>query len=181
MIILTYPLGQTRLRQRRLNRQSLKPPSEGFTLLEILIVLVLLGLIISMLPSGLLALNTKADYQMSVQKVVIAARQCSITAQQQQRSISLGSEACPLPSGTDKLTITAESLPLFHADGTASHSARIVIEPAKDSSIDPAKGSSIDPAKGSLVDTATGSNHPVTVVMIDKLTANVTLKIDEPY
>jgi len=163
--LMSCPLGQHQLRQHQLRQQSLKLPSGGFTLLEILIVLALLGLIISMLPRGLIALNTKADYQILVQKVVIAARQCSITAQQQQRSISLGSEACPLPSDTSKLTTKAELLPLFHADGTASHSARIVIETAEDS----------------LVGSATGFNHPVTVVMIDKLTANVSLKIDEPH
>ena len=139
MSAISYPLGS----------QQLKTGSQGFTLLEILVVMALLSLIVSMLPSGLTALNSRANQQMLVQKVVVAARQCSITAQQQQRSIGLGSEACPLPADTERLTVNAESLPLFHADGTASRTTRIVIEMAD------------------------GSDHPATVVMIDSLTANV--------
>ncbi|MBL4670759.1 MAG: prepilin-type N-terminal cleavage/methylation domain-containing protein, partial [Arenicella sp.] len=139
MSLMLRQLGQRQLRPSQLRRQS-----TGFTLLEILMVLALLSLIASMLPSGLMGLHARADHQMLVQKVVVAARQCSITAQQQQRSIGLGSEACPLPTDTERLTVNAESLPLFHADGTASHTAHIVIDTAEGSIIKTAEGSVID-------------------------------------
>jgi prepilin-type N-terminal cleavage/methylation domain-containing protein len=137
---MSHPLGQQQ---------------KGFTLLEILVVLALLSLIVSMVPGGLMSLNDRANNQMLVQKVVVAARQCSITAQQQQRSIGLGSESCPLPTSSGGLAVNAETLPLFHADGTASRTAQIVIE-------------------------KTGvSDRRATVVMIDKLTANVSLQSNE--
>lgn len=148
MRAMSYQLGP-----RQFRRQQLRLHSRGFTLLEILMVLALLSLIASMLPGGLMGLSAKADYQLLVQEIVVAARQCSITAQHQQRSIGLGSEACPLPKNTERLTVNAESLPLFHADGTASHTAKIVIK--------------------SVIKTA---DRPATVVLIDKLTANVSLQ-----
>ncbi|MFT6406814.1 MAG: prepilin-type N-terminal cleavage/methylation domain-containing protein [Arenicella sp.] len=124
----------------------------GFTLIEILLVLALLSLIATLLPSGLKALYQKSDYQLLVTKVVAAARQCTLTAQQQQRSVSLGSDQCPLPADINRQVINAESLPLFHADGTASRSAQIVLQSGE------------------------STQRRTTVVMIDKLTANVSLQ-----
>lgn len=137
MSLVSHPLGQQQ---------------KGFTLLEILVVLALLSLIVSMVPSGLMGLNERANHQLLAQKVVVAARQCSITAQQQQRSIGLGSEQCSLPADTAELTVNAESLPLFHADGTASHTAQIIIG------------------------AAATADRRATIVTIDTLTANVSLQ-----
>lgn len=127
----------------------------GFTLIEILLVLVLLSLIATMLPSGLKSLYAKSGYQLLVQKVVVAARQCTLTAQQQQRSIALGSKACPLPAEVIGGALNAESLPLFHADGTASRTTQIIIEADQ------------------------SSDGRATVIVIDHLTANVRLLSNE--
>jgi prepilin-type N-terminal cleavage/methylation domain-containing protein len=138
-----------------LESYKLSQQCRGFTLIEILVVLALLSLIASMLPSGLKNLYAKSDYQLLVQKVVIAARQCTLTAQQQQRSISLGSQACPIPEEVESLALNSESLPLFHADGTASHSAQIIIASAQ-------------------------NRYPqTTIIVIDSLTANVSLQSNE--
>jgi prepilin-type N-terminal cleavage/methylation domain-containing protein len=145
--LMLHPRGQRQLIPSKLGNEQ-----KGFTLLEILVVLALLSLIVSMVPSGLMGLNERANHQLLAKKVVVAARQCSITAQQQQRSIGLGSESCPLPTGTAELTVNAESLPLFHADGTASHTAQIIIG------------------------AAATADRRATVVTIDTLTANVSLQ-----
>lgn len=115
----------------------------GFTLIEVLVVLSLLGLVVAMLPGGLSALNTRASHQSLVHKTVAAARHCALLAQEQQSPVRLGSQACPLPAsfndkelGVTELSMTAKTgglrvsghMPWFHADGTASHTAHIVIE-----------------------------------------------------
>ncbi len=100
----------------------------GFTLIEILVVLALLVLIITMFPQGLSALYERSHYQALVQNTVVSVRQCGLTAQQQQRSVRLGSSACPLP---EEIQVENESMPYFNADGTTSHSAHIEINRAQ--------------------------------------------------
>ena len=131
--------------------------SAGFTLIEILLVLALVGLVAALLPSGLRTLYQKSNDQLLVEQVVVAARQCAVTAQQQQRSVSLGSFECPLPADLNQLSIDFESLPRFHADGTASRTAHMIL-PSGDK-----------------------PKRRITVVVIDRLTANVSLQINAQY
>ena len=99
----------------------------GFTLIEILVVLALLGLIATMLPRGLNGLYERSEHQTLVQKTVNAARDCTVIAQRQQKTVLLGALECPLPP---ELTSVVEdvNMPLFFADGTTSHTAYIVID-----------------------------------------------------
>jgi len=124
------------------NRQS------AFTLIEILVVLALLGLIATMLPKGLDSLFSRSTHQALVQATAGAARDCSIVAQQQQRSYRLGSQFCPLPSKLGEV-YESEAMPIFHADGTASHTAHIAIQ---------------------------SERGRVSVIAIDKLTSNISVK-----
>ena len=128
--------------------------SNGFTLIEILVVLALLGLIATMLPQGLNNLYARSSHQALVQETIVAARDCTIIAQQQQRSVRLGSQACPLPSEVGGVG-ESELMPVFHADGTASHTAHIVVREQKRQA------------------------NNATVIVIDKLTANVRVQTDE--
>lgn len=101
--------------------------ANGFTLIEILVVLALIGLITTMLPKGLNRLYEGSRHQASVQQTLGAARACLLVAEQQQRSVRLGSRDCWLPTQFDDAELTA-LMPVFHADGTASHTAHIAVE-----------------------------------------------------
>lgn len=105
--------------------------------------MAVLGLIITMFPQGLSALYERSNYQALVQNAVVSVRQCALIAQQQQRSVRLGSTACPLPN---EIQIEDDLMPYFNADGTASHSAHIEIN---------------------------GTQGNMAVITIDKLTATV--------
>jgi prepilin-type N-terminal cleavage/methylation domain-containing protein len=91
----------------------------GFTLVEIMLVLALLGLIGTMMPLVLDKLYSKSKHQTLVQAALAAVQKCSINAQQYQRSLALGSSLCPL-SNSLKNALEADSMPVFNADGTAS-------------------------------------------------------------
>lgn len=127
--------------------------NNGFTLIEILVVLSLLGLMISLLPSGLSSLYAKTRHQAVVHEILSAARNCSLFAQQQQRSMVLGSPGCAL--SRERIdAVNSDVLPTFHRDGTASHGAQIVL---------------------------LNQDRPestATVILIDKLTSNVRVQIN---
>ena len=127
----------------------------GFTLIEILVVLALLSLIATMLPRGLDVLYQRSKHQALVQQTMGAVRECVLIAQQQQRSVHLGSQICPLPSDVADGDLVPELMPWFHANGTASRAAYIVV------------GSESDPTA------------KTTVIAIDKLTSRVVVQADE--
>lgn len=94
----------------------------GYTLIELLMVMLLLGVIASMAPLGLSKLYARSSHQLLVQQTVDAVHHCAIAAQQAQRSVRLGSPACPVPAQAKH-----GQMPWFHADGTASHRAYLVV------------------------------------------------------
>lgn len=127
----------------------------GFTLIEILVVLALLSLIATMLPRGLDVLYQRSKHQALVQQTMGAVRACVLIAQQQQRSVHLGSQICPLPNDVADGDLVAELMLWFHANGTASRAAYIVV------------GSESD------------LTAKTTVIAIDKLTSRVVVQTDE--
>jgi len=108
---------------------------------------------VALVPQGLTGLYAKSSHQAVVQATIVAARECTIIAQQQQRSIQLGTQDCPLPENPYRVA-ERELYPVFHADGTASHTAHIVVE-----------------GEGEFDDATT-------VIVIEKLTANVSVRRD---
>jgi prepilin-type N-terminal cleavage/methylation domain-containing protein len=125
----------------------------GFTLIEILVVLSLMGLIATMLPKGLIQLYEGSGHRGLVQKTLGAVRACLLLVQQQQKSERLGSPVCSLPAQLDGVEHTA-LMPIFHANGTASHTAHIVVE------------------------SEVGEQLKRSVIIIDKLTASARVQID---
>ena len=101
--------------------------ADGFTLVEVLLVLGLIVLMASMLPRGLSQMYEGSQHRALVQQTLGSARACFLLSQQQQRAVRLGSLACTLPARLDKPELLT-SMPVFFADGTASHSAHIVVE-----------------------------------------------------
>ena len=124
----------------------------GFTLIEILVVLSLLSLIVVMLPNELESMFTRSRDQALVQETVIAARACSVIAQQKGHSVRLGTDDCPLPENISQ-SKNNDLLPVFHANGTASHTAYIIV----------------DVGKGA------GDRGNAKRIVIDKLTSNVSV------
>lgn len=109
------------------------PPFErslGFTLFEIMVVLAVLALILSMTPTLLDNLTAKNQYQAMLDEVMTSARECSNSAKQQQRSLLLASPACPIRQAVLN-NIVGDALPVFHADGTTSHRAELIVQPAQ--------------------------------------------------
>ncbi len=102
---------------------------DGFSLIELLLVLSLLVLITSLVPSSLFPLKSRGEHQALVQKTINAFQNCSIRAQQQQQTLALGSEDCSLPAVViDSIKAADQSfLPLFHPDGTTSQSMQLVV------------------------------------------------------
>ncbi|MFT5136237.1 MAG: prepilin-type N-terminal cleavage/methylation domain-containing protein [Arenicella sp.] len=110
----------------------------GFTLIEILLVMSLLGIMAAMLPFALNGLLSRTQHQVRVQSILSAVQNCELKVQQQQRSLQLGSSSCPFLSelSSDLLAYNEfSSLPFFNADGTASHSFSIRL-PSRDDNQD---------------------------------------------
>jgi prepilin-type N-terminal cleavage/methylation domain-containing protein len=107
----------------------------GFTLMEILLVMSLLGLMAAMLPFVLNGLLSRTQHQVRVQSVLSAVQNCELKVQQQQRSLQLGSSSCPFLSElSGELYAYNEfsAMPFFNVDGTASHSFSIRIPSSDD-------------------------------------------------
>lgn len=105
----------------------------GYSLIELLLVLSLLVLIASLVPSSLIPLKSRGEHQALVQKTINAFQNCSIRSQQQQRTLALGSDDCSLPiTIAESIVATDQSfLPLFHPDGTTSQSMQLVVATGK--------------------------------------------------
>ncbi len=101
----------------------------GFSLIELLLVLSLLVVITSLVPSSLLPLKSRGEHQALVQKTINAFQDCSIRAQQQQQTLALGSDDCLLPTAVIDSIMAADQsfLPLFHPDGTTNQSMQLVV------------------------------------------------------
>lgn len=101
----------------------------GYSLIELLLVVSLLVLMSSLVPSSLLPLKNRGEHQALVQRTINAFQDCSIHAQQVQQSLALGSGDCALPAAiTESIKAADRSvLPLFHPDGTASQSMHLVV------------------------------------------------------
>lgn len=127
--------------------RGLKTDFAGFTLIEILVVLALISLMALMIPRGLLPLHSKSRHQALVQETLVAAQECAVLARQRQTSLRLGSSHCVLP-WTIELGQNRSQFPEFHADGSASHSANIVVK------------------------SESGGELRASTIVIDKLTAN---------
>lgn len=127
----------------------------GFTLIEIMLVLALLGLIGTMMPFVLDKLYSKSKHRTLVQAALTAVQKCSTNAQQYQRSLSLGSSLCPL-SNSLKNALDTDSMPVFHADGTANQTSHLRLINA-------------DLESGRVVE-----------IKVDKLTARATVQTYEP-
>ncbi|MFT5610076.1 MAG: prepilin-type N-terminal cleavage/methylation domain-containing protein [Polaribacter sp.] len=124
----------------------------GFTLIEMLLVMSLLGLMAAMLPFALSGSLSRTQQQVRLQSILSAVQKCELKVQQQQRSLQLGSSSCPFLS---ELSGDNESLPFFNADGTASHSFSIRI-----------------PSGDDIQDTTN-------IVIIDKLTGRASISTNE--
>lgn len=101
----------------------------GYSLIELLLVLSLLVLITSLVPSSVLPLTSRGEHQALVQKTINAFQDCSIRAQQQQQTLALGSDDCSLPTAVTESIMAADHafLPLFHPDGTTNQSMHLVV------------------------------------------------------
>lgn len=107
--------------------------ARGYSLIELLLVLSLLVLMASLVPSSLLGLKSRGEHQALVQKTLNAFQDCSTRAQQQQQTLALGSDDCSLPTAITESIMAADQsfLPLFHPDGTASQSMKLIVETGK--------------------------------------------------
>ncbi|NND00609.1 MAG: prepilin-type N-terminal cleavage/methylation domain-containing protein [Gammaproteobacteria bacterium] len=97
---------------------------EGFSLIEMLVVLAIAGLVATLVPQGLQRLYSGASLEKAAHDLAARLRDCSLRAQQFQRSLTAGTGAsskCRLvePQGY-RIVYEAGSQAIFHADGSSN-------------------------------------------------------------
>jgi len=132
-------------------------PSSGFSLVELMVVLALVGLVVVMAPAGLLSQHAALSIESVAHNVADRVSRCSNQAQALQRTLQWGHAECAgVDTGKSDIQIRNRQTLLFLADGSSS-------------------GAQIEIFKQSTEPRFEPSNERFYIVQVDRITSLVTV------
>ena len=115
----------------------------GFSLVELIVVMTLLGLLMAMLPSGLINQYDSLSLESEAHRVADSARQCSLKAQSAQRTLIWGSTECSVSAKVAfEINLSKNQPLLFTKDGSSS-GERIIISNNVQRGLEQSEGSDL--------------------------------------
>ncbi|RBP47144.1 prepilin-type N-terminal cleavage/methylation domain-containing protein [Arenicella xantha] len=110
----------------------------GFTMLELLVVIALMGLLLALVPRGMQSWLGPVRTQSAVQSLATALRNCRLKSQELQQSLHWQSGRCHQPSSLASVLQVSEQQSLtFNPDGSSTGGTLLLRDRASSDGVAP--------------------------------------------